>query len=414
MSNDADSEQLRVNKMLTSTGVLSFPSFQASVPNGHVNGQNTGHGDNSTFRWAFSGVGYAWTTALCNLDSDGDGQSNGLELGDPCCIWEQGSVPTFTSDISVAGDPSSMTSRVMPSCDRAVAQVPAKSPHAFATFAVGIGILMCLTFRLWHRASGEETARRFLDAFLASDTSFQVSGLCGRFIRGVNEEQLAMLSDEPGKLLSWLCGEELLQSVIGKDPVAAMVQIGFGLDWIRARLDDGTKFRLVAFPASEETSTTLATWDGLWTLIRMYYGEAVADRLTPHMASLKRVTYEAIDPMRRLREVSNLPVADKLSHPEYMTVERFLALEDEQVTLYQARAFFYHAVGCNMLFRGDGTNNEGKAEFVTPNRCLKDIPGAMWLDLEVSVHEINDLLARKPPQITGGDSPAAWAATKNK
>ncbi len=27
-----------------------------------------------------------WTLGLCLKDSDGDGQSNGCELGDPCCI----------------------------------------------------------------------------------------------------------------------------------------------------------------------------------------------------------------------------------------------------------------------------------------------------------------------------------------
>ena len=32
----------------------------------------------------------SWTTALCNADSDGDGVSNGAELGDPNCIWTAG------------------------------------------------------------------------------------------------------------------------------------------------------------------------------------------------------------------------------------------------------------------------------------------------------------------------------------
>lgn len=30
-------------------------------------------------------MGYTWTTALCRMDSDGDGVSNGRELGDPNC-----------------------------------------------------------------------------------------------------------------------------------------------------------------------------------------------------------------------------------------------------------------------------------------------------------------------------------------
>jgi hypothetical protein len=28
-----------------------------------------------------------WTAALCQKDSDGDGLTNGQELGDPCCTW---------------------------------------------------------------------------------------------------------------------------------------------------------------------------------------------------------------------------------------------------------------------------------------------------------------------------------------
>ena len=109
-----------------------------------------------------------------------------------------------------------------------------------------------------------------------------------------------MLSDEPGKLLSLVCTEELLQSVLGRGHVAAMVAIGFGLDWIRARLDDGTSFRLVVFPASAETSTTQATWDNLFSLVCQAYGKAVTDRISPHLADLKRVGIDAIDPGGRM------------------------------------------------------------------------------------------------------------------
>lgn len=31
--------------------------------------------------------GFVWTKELCELDSDGDGFTNGEELGDPCCVW---------------------------------------------------------------------------------------------------------------------------------------------------------------------------------------------------------------------------------------------------------------------------------------------------------------------------------------
>lgn len=37
----------------------------------------------------FIAAGAAWTLPLCLADSDGDGMTNGQELGDPCCAWVQ-------------------------------------------------------------------------------------------------------------------------------------------------------------------------------------------------------------------------------------------------------------------------------------------------------------------------------------
>lgn len=44
------------------------------------------------------------------------------------------------------------------------------------------------------------------------------------------------------------------------------------------------------------------------------------------MPELKTVPIQTIDPAGRLREVSNLPVAEKMQHPEYVTCERFRQL----------------------------------------------------------------------------------------
>ena len=44
-----------------------------------------------------------WTPALCNMDSDGDGQTNGEELGDPHCVWTVGDIPARTVDITHPG-----------------------------------------------------------------------------------------------------------------------------------------------------------------------------------------------------------------------------------------------------------------------------------------------------------------------
>mmetsp|Transcript_23313 Transcript_23313/g.42875 ORF Transcript_23313/g.42875 Transcript_23313/m.42875 type:complete len:188 (-) Transcript_23313:183-746(-) len=67
------------------------------------------------FGQAFKAAGYTWTTALCEADSDGDGQSNGFELGDPECTWvESGAAPSRSTDISHPGFSDSMTSAANP------------------------------------------------------------------------------------------------------------------------------------------------------------------------------------------------------------------------------------------------------------------------------------------------------------
>ena len=58
---------------------------QSAPSTGHVD--TSGGGELNSFGTAFLRAGLEWTTELCNADSDGDGESNGLELGDPCCLF---------------------------------------------------------------------------------------------------------------------------------------------------------------------------------------------------------------------------------------------------------------------------------------------------------------------------------------
>lgn len=41
----------------------------------------------NSFGVDFDDAGSKWTKELCEKDSDGDGLTNGEELGDPCCTW---------------------------------------------------------------------------------------------------------------------------------------------------------------------------------------------------------------------------------------------------------------------------------------------------------------------------------------
>jgi hypothetical protein len=96
--------------------VAAHPAYRDLFPNGfnvpfstaagHVD-KASGAGPLSAFGGDFRLAGYKWTRELCNSDSDSDGQTNGHELGDPCCNWRVGEEPSRSFDL---GDPSLNTS----------------------------------------------------------------------------------------------------------------------------------------------------------------------------------------------------------------------------------------------------------------------------------------------------------------
>ncbi|KAE9186783.1 hypothetical protein PF002_g25774 [Phytophthora fragariae] len=99
------------------TPAIARPTYIARLPNGdNVSGvaalghvDPAGGGDNNDFGLDFATAGDEWTTEFCQKDSDGDGQTNGQELGDPCCEWVQDSnaVVRWSDGVSHPGDASS-------------------------------------------------------------------------------------------------------------------------------------------------------------------------------------------------------------------------------------------------------------------------------------------------------------------
>ncbi|CAL1525853.1 unnamed protein product, partial [Lymnaea stagnalis] len=86
----------------------AYKDFQSLIPNGGrvvdpCNNQSTwegvghlvkeGRSKRNSFGLDFYTYGKSWTKAFCTLDSDGDGRSNGEELGDPDCVWKPGNTP---------------------------------------------------------------------------------------------------------------------------------------------------------------------------------------------------------------------------------------------------------------------------------------------------------------------------------
>ncbi|XP_048241391.1 dopamine beta-hydroxylase-like isoform X1 [Haliotis rufescens] len=109
---------LRISAVLVCVGLISgYVSYRDSIPNGRnvphpcVSGemwQGVGHsnpaggGDRNQFGIDFASQGRTWAN-VCNMDSDGDGMTNGQELGDPQCIWTTGATPARTTELTHPG-----------------------------------------------------------------------------------------------------------------------------------------------------------------------------------------------------------------------------------------------------------------------------------------------------------------------
>ena len=91
--------------------IEAFPSYDAKIPNGNrvphpcIVGDTwkgvghelqQGQGPLNRFGRDFLSAGKQWTRALCQMDSDGDGKTNGQELGDPNCQWQEGQMPSIS------------------------------------------------------------------------------------------------------------------------------------------------------------------------------------------------------------------------------------------------------------------------------------------------------------------------------
>lgn len=101
-----------------------FPQYQSEIPNGDkVPGHPAlghlppnmefGGGPRNAFGEAFAAAGRTWTTELCEGDADDDGQTNGLELGDPGCVFKKGDIPSRVEKISSPIDSASQTTALV-------------------------------------------------------------------------------------------------------------------------------------------------------------------------------------------------------------------------------------------------------------------------------------------------------------
>lgn len=110
-----------LSTLLLLASTYGYRQDLAKLPNGNSYGLTLGHPGGATGRTtniasSFYAMGQTWNKAFCLADADGDGQSNGLEMGDPCCKWSPGQAPQFTTGLSDPNSAASMTTTQMPPC----------------------------------------------------------------------------------------------------------------------------------------------------------------------------------------------------------------------------------------------------------------------------------------------------------
>ncbi|KAA3680423.1 uncharacterized protein DEA37_0010782 [Paragonimus westermani] len=155
--------------------ICSFPQFVMEVPNadkvpdpcrpgvmvgalGHIN--FSGGGPRNAFGLDFGKV-KSWSR-LCPLDSDGDGLTNGQELGDPDCVWTPGALPQRLTNISHPGVCTPIDSTICR--DKNVCgQNNGLCVNEFSTFAsstLGVGVLVIVLLTIFKLTSNRELKYR--------------------------------------------------------------------------------------------------------------------------------------------------------------------------------------------------------------------------------------------------------------
>ena len=105
---------------------LSETFYRDYIPNGynvpshsavgHTSADDGTERNVNAFGRDFKTARLVWTKEFCQKDSDGDGRSNGVELGDPNCTWKRGDPAPKTLCSEGITDPSVANKFTSTSC----------------------------------------------------------------------------------------------------------------------------------------------------------------------------------------------------------------------------------------------------------------------------------------------------------
>lgn len=140
---------------------------------GHNNcgGGEIGDPNLNPFGLDFLRAGYTWTKDLCEADSDGDGLTNGEELGDPCCLFIEGSVLSPSMRNATVSHPGFNTSTVVgyvrPDCVANRAAWTPLEPNITAVYTADdqLGTTEEVVYRVNNISVPSDTATSYFNIF---------------------------------------------------------------------------------------------------------------------------------------------------------------------------------------------------------------------------------------------------------
>jgi len=248
-------------------------------------------------------------------------------------------------------------------------------------------------------AGGHAAAQRFVDLWKSGACNAEAHSqleqiltdfpLSGRVIHGLPEDKnfSTHLSSDGWKKVSWVFGSDALPHFLGKSAREICLLLGFGAEWLDAKVKMGVTFTLALFP-SVSVDAVLADWNHV---LRTQYPPSITSKVEPHLPYIIATDISAIESeagysMMQVTLKGRDPKTGEPVDRRYMSMQRLAAIESPSVV--QVRQFLWDEIGMGRLFHGDGQTKDdrgrpGPQEYFAKNYSLAEIIGAVVTALQI-------------------------------
>lgn len=202
----------------------------------------------------------------------------------------------------------------------------------------------------------------------------------GRILRGRTPDDFRTLTDLPERKLVMVMGRDGLAQLAGKTGWQCLQLIGYRMEYIVHKLAAGYQFKLATWLGS--SLSTVATWNRVAAVVSATYPETTK-AWRQHLPTLEHTAFTEW----HRQSGFDWSVVDEAgrSHPQFVTIERFVA---SRQTALDLRAFLYFTVQLRDLFSGTGhtvteDGHDGVKEYIIPTAPLASLANCQLTDLRV-------------------------------